>query len=285
MKALVLSGGGEKGAYQVGALRYLVEKGLDPDIITGVSVGAMNGGFLSQFPRGRFDEAVEKLAELWEDISTEDVVRHWFPPYVRVPWKGCVYDSSPQRGLVDRWVNPDRVMTSGRRFAAVSVDWVTGEIVVGREWCHNICDHIKASSSFPLFMEPVLIGDKVCTDGGVRDVSPIKQAMQMGAKEIIVIACSNPDLPSKWGIPSGISSFIDYAMRAVDIMSTEIVANDYKVCGLKNDLAVTSEEYELISLAVIHPTRPLGTKSLEFSPAQSAALMERGYEDAKVNMP
>lgn len=52
MLGLVLSGGGEKGAYQVGALRYLVEKGIDPDIITGVSVGAMNGGFLSQFPKG-----------------------------------------------------------------------------------------------------------------------------------------------------------------------------------------------------------------------------------------
>lgn len=282
MNALVLSGGGEKGAYQVGALQYLLSRGFDPDIVTGISVGAMNGSFISQYPKGSLAEAVDVLITKWMGTKTEDVVRHWFPPYVTIPWKGCVYDSSPQRKMVDEWVDARRVASSGRLFAAVCVDWRTGEVLVGREGDPDLLQYVKASSSFPLFMEPVEVGGRLCTDGGVRDVAPIKQAMEMGADEIVIVACSNPDLPESWSPSSGIMRFISFAMRAVDIMSTEIVADDYETCGLKNEIAETKPKYKLIKLTVIRPRSSLGTKSLDFNPEQSARLMRRGYEDAEV---
>jgi NTE family protein len=281
MIALVLSGGGEKGAYQVGALQLLTEIGFDPDIITGISVGAMNGGFLSQFPETRFGQGVLALSKMWLATKTEHVVKHWIPPYVTIPWKGCVYDSSPQREMVDSWVVPQDVANSGRLFAAVAVDWKTGEIVVGREDDPDIRSYIKASSSFPLMMEPVMVGDRLCTDGGLRDVAPIKQALKMGATEVVIIACSNPDLPSNWEPPKGITRFISFAKRAIDIMSTEVVTNDYRVCGLKNELAETKDKYKPLKTTIIRPLKPLGTNVLEFSKEQSERLMVRGYEDAR----
>lgn len=54
MKALVLSGGGGKGSYQAGAIKYLLgERRENYDIITGTSVGALNGSFLSMYSTGK----------------------------------------------------------------------------------------------------------------------------------------------------------------------------------------------------------------------------------------
>jgi NTE family protein len=70
---LVLSGGGAKGAYQVGALRYLAEVGFEPQMIAGTSIGALNGAVLSSHPP--FNLAVGRLSELWDRLSEERIVR------------------------------------------------------------------------------------------------------------------------------------------------------------------------------------------------------------------
>ncbi len=62
MRALVLSGGGAKGAYEVGALKYLLlDKETQYDIICGVSVGALNASFLSMYPLGQEKVAYQNL--------------------------------------------------------------------------------------------------------------------------------------------------------------------------------------------------------------------------------
>ena len=64
---LVLAGGGAKGSYQVGAYKALLELGLRPDIITGASVGSLNG---AMFTMGKLDEA----AELWTSMDVHNVL-------------------------------------------------------------------------------------------------------------------------------------------------------------------------------------------------------------------
>jgi len=64
---LVLTGGGAKGAYQVGALRYLAEIGFKPHIIAASSIGALNGAILSAYRP--FDYAVQRLDELWDRLA------------------------------------------------------------------------------------------------------------------------------------------------------------------------------------------------------------------------
>lgn len=70
---LVLTGGGAKGAYQVGALRYLAELGIEPQIIAGTSIGALNGAVLSS--HGSFLQGVYRLNELWEQLGTAPILR------------------------------------------------------------------------------------------------------------------------------------------------------------------------------------------------------------------
>ena len=72
--ALVLSGGGARSAYQVGALNYITDAFPDYrfDILNGVSAGAINAAYLANYS-GTAREATSRLLELWEDLNTEDV--------------------------------------------------------------------------------------------------------------------------------------------------------------------------------------------------------------------
>ncbi|MBR8829863.1 MAG: hypothetical protein N5P05_000596 [Chroococcopsis gigantea SAG 12.99] len=70
---LVLAGGGAKGAYQAGALKYLAEIGFQPRIIAGTSIGALNGAVLasnSSFPRG-----VDLLNQLWDELGKAQILK------------------------------------------------------------------------------------------------------------------------------------------------------------------------------------------------------------------
>lgn len=70
---LVLTGGGAKGAYHVGALQYLSELGFSPCMIAGTSIGALNGAVLAS-PRS-FDQSVHRLDELWDQLGRAGILR------------------------------------------------------------------------------------------------------------------------------------------------------------------------------------------------------------------
>lgn len=106
---LVLTGGGARAAYQVGFLQALAEHhaDLEPDILTGVSAGAINAAFLAACP-GSFREATEKLSDLWESLSPEQVYRVDAPALIHgaVRWflrlaSGGSRFAPRVRGLVD----------------------------------------------------------------------------------------------------------------------------------------------------------------------------------------
>jgi NTE family protein len=70
---LVLTGGGAKGAYQAGALKYIAELGLVPQIIAGTSIGALNGAILSSYRP--FPQAVHHLNQFWQRLAEAEILR------------------------------------------------------------------------------------------------------------------------------------------------------------------------------------------------------------------
>lgn len=74
--ALVMSGGGARAAYQVGALRWMAKRFPEANVpvLTGVSAGAINAAFLGVHGGG-FQERVEKLCDLWSELEVEEVFR------------------------------------------------------------------------------------------------------------------------------------------------------------------------------------------------------------------
>ncbi|NER99400.1 MAG: patatin-like phospholipase family protein [Symploca sp. SIO1B1] len=70
----VLVGGGAKGAYQAGALKYIAEETtIEPHIIAGTSIGALNGAVLAA--NLTFDQGVRRLNELWDRLGDELILR------------------------------------------------------------------------------------------------------------------------------------------------------------------------------------------------------------------
>lgn len=79
---LVLSGGGAKGAYQVGVLKALLELGASVDMAAGASMGALNGAVLACAPS--LPEGVRRLEKLWSTLAAESPVEANGPAYLRL---------------------------------------------------------------------------------------------------------------------------------------------------------------------------------------------------------
>jgi NTE family protein len=290
MRAIVLSGGGARGAFQVGALRHLLgAKRNRYDIICGTSVGALNGAFLAQYQVGQEPEAARGLEDLWRSLKGNgSIYRRWYwgllgrLPAVLPRWAGgrlSAYSSKPLRHLVRTRLSPRRVQESGRILRVGAVDLVTGERKVWTEQDGpRLWDGVLASSSFPVMLEPVRIGSALYTDDGVRDITPIGEAILAGATEIDAIACSPLGVP-----PHKPKTGLDVLERCLMAMSDEIDRQDFDVVELYNGLVRTGQApgKREITLRVLRPREPVLESGLDFDPRKIRANIELGFEAAK----
>jgi len=280
MRALVLSGGGSRGAYQVGVLRkWMLEDQRDYDILCGVSVGALNVTLLSQAPLGKPEAAYTRLLSLWDQVENRRIWKHWMVPYVGVLWNRSVLNSAPLMDWVEKETRLEDVRASGRQVRVGAVNINTEEIKLVSQESERFSDFVYASAAFPFFFRPKKIEDQEWTDGGVRNVTPLGEAIQLGADEIDVILCSVPGQGSHWKSPRWPSGLL-YVARLIDIMSTEIVLGDLKEAGLKNQLAKLGEPYKHVKIRLQHPSKSLIDSSLNFTPGEVRRMREVGYADA-----
>lgn len=180
--ALVLSGGGSKGAMQLGFLKYLHEQGLRPDAIYGSSVGALNGA-------GYAYMGLEKLEEVWFGIKSRSKIFSFNWKTLLFFQSGGIYNSTPLRKSIEKNI----VGTPVCDVYVCKVSLITGEIKYGKSGEEDFIDSVVASSSVPGYSEPV--GE--WADGGIRQQSPLSRAIQDKPDKIVVILC-NPlkDLPA-----------------------------------------------------------------------------------------
>lgn len=281
MRALVLSGGGVKGAYQVGALqKWIGEDGLDYDIFCGVSVGSINAAFLTQFPSGDPKNSFKKLEEVWAKVTQKNVKKSWCPfGVLESAWKPSVYNSTPLQEWIRSELDSKAVAASGKKLRVVSVSWNTGKVHVATEADPEIANRVIASSAFPVMLLPVEIDGEMWTDGGIRNVTPLGEAIRLGADEIDIIMCSNPDLFEPFD-PSKESAIPGFMLRGLDILSAQVEVADLKICGLKNDLAELRPEYRKVKFRLLQPNEILVKDSLDFDPEAIKRMMAKGYADA-----
>lgn len=283
MRALVLSGGGSKGAFQIGVLkRWMGDEGLDYDIMCGVSVGALNIAGLSHSPYGEPQAAIKWLEDFWMKhvTGTESIYKRWFPfGRLHSLWEKSVYNSRPLMKLVREHLDLSKVKTSGRRLAVGAVCLNTGEHAFGTEEDPNFAEWVLASSSFPVFLTPIEIDGKLWSDGGIVNITPLAKAIEMGATEIDVIICSDPWLDNKWNVAKQ-SAVPNQIIRTLSLMSDQIAKNDIELTGLKNELADINENYQYVKVRVCVPSVPLNVDSLEFNPSDIVRMIEQGYHDA-----
>jgi len=291
MRALVLGGGGAKGAFQAGAFKYLAEKGESFEIISGTSVGSLNGSFLAQYKLGQERQAAEDLVELWKETSTKTVYHKWYYgvlgrlPFFLPTWLGGktgMYNPAPLRKMLDSKLDVDRILSSGHRLRVSAININTGDLFVWSEADSLVLRQaVLSSSSYPPAFPPVSIGGVDYLDAGAREIIPVEAAIRAGATDITVIACSPynvvGNLPKK---PTG----LDIALRTIDASGVEIEKWDLKAVELFNALVESGHPLAAgmshIKMRIIRPRQALLDDTLDFDPARIRTNIDRGYATA-----
>jgi NTE family protein len=190
-RALVLSGGGGRGAFQVGVFEYLESIGWKPDIIAGTSIGSMNA---AAYAVG----GVTNLQKMWESIRTGDMHRffRW------KPWNS-VFDRAPWKHTLEKYVPEDQLAHIKMPLYMVATDITTGHPTVytnGEKPTQNkglyqkvpalTHAHLLASSSIPYVYAPIGIEDNKHWDGAVMYNSPLRPAIDAEAHEVLMVLLS-----------------------------------------------------------------------------------------------
>ena len=225
--AFALSGGGARAAYQTGVLCHIGERlpKLRIPLLTGVSAGAINVGFLASY-RGDFRQATRALRRRWLSLTTEEVLRTNPTSLLKVgirlggsllgggiglsPQFRSLVDTAPLREFIERNLVVGAI---GERIAAgyveaiglTAMSYQTGRTVLflqgessARPWPATArnrlvrtdisVDHILASASIPLVFPAVKLGQQYYGDGSFRTGAPLAPAIHMGADRIFTIS-------------------------------------------------------------------------------------------------
>jgi len=183
--AFVLSGGASLGATQAGMLQALYERDIRPDMLIGVSAGALNAAFAACRPV-TVASAVE-LQGIWAGLTRSQV----FPPSPLTAGLGMLgmrNHSVPAAGLrriVERYLDVDRLEDAGVALHVVAADVLTGEEVLLSKG--PIADALLASAAIPGVFPPVAVDGRLLMDGGVVNNAPISHAVELGADRIFVL--------------------------------------------------------------------------------------------------
>ena len=195
--ALVLGGGGSRGAYEIGVWQALKALGIRIDAVYGTSVGAINAAMVAQ---GDLD----LTAELWKELET-DMVFDMAPDskptdYVKEIVVNQGAGTGPLHGLLTKYVDEDKVRNSGIDFGitAVSVPEMEAhymrlkDIPEGR-----LVDYVMASASAFPALHSYKIDGKDFIDGGYADVLPADMAIEDGATDVIAVDLSGYGIVKK----------------------------------------------------------------------------------------
>lgn len=203
MKALVLSGGGSKGAYQIGAWKALRKLHIKFDIVTGTSVGALNGALVTQ-------KSYRKAIKLWKKLNLKvlfgenaieskndlDVMKMYGNNFI----KHGGMEVKELENLIEREINYKKFIKSKINYGLITFNLTTKKpIAITKEEIPKdlIGDYLMASAScYPAFKQKEINGDKYI-DGGIYDNLPINLAIDLGATEIIAIDLSTPGFNKK----------------------------------------------------------------------------------------
>ena len=196
-RALVLGGGGARGAYEIGVWQALREIGWQFDIVTGTSVGSINGAI---FATGDFETA----EAVWQNLDTGMVFSVDIDETLDLKTKTSLIfrtlardlvktgggDGKRLRAMLERYIDEQKVRQSPIEYGLATVDMnsfkltelTKNEIPEGK-----LIDYIMASASIFPAIKPQKIGTSTYVDGGILEQMPMDLAMKCGAEDIIAV--------------------------------------------------------------------------------------------------
>ena len=203
MRAVVLSGGGSKGSYQIGVWKALRKLKIKYDIVTGTSVGALNGALMVQ---NKFHKAYKLWKEInmstlfGEDIKNPKTKKELVKIYRTNFFKNGGMEVVELQNLVDKNINKDTFFKSKIDYGLVTIN-LSGKKALQLEKSkikqEKLSDYLIASAScYPAFQAKDIDGKKYI-DGGMFDNLPINLAVKLGADEIIAVDLCAPGVKQR----------------------------------------------------------------------------------------
>lgn len=177
--ALVLGGGGSRGAYEVGVWQGLRELGIKIDLVTGTSVGAINGAFVAQ-------DAFDLAVALWKEVETSMV----FDMEIKDIITNSGIGTTKLKALLDKFLDEGAIRRSPIGFGLVTVEFPSMDplfLMIDQIPEKKLSDYILASSALFPALKVHEIGEKKYVDGGFSDNLPVGMAIDHGATHVIAV--------------------------------------------------------------------------------------------------
>ncbi|MEM4408989.1 MAG: patatin-like phospholipase family protein, partial [Candidatus Caldarchaeum sp.] len=210
---LVLQGGGALGAFECGVVKAMEERGIYPDIVAGISIGAFNAAIIASNPKRAADalcsfweelaidipeippEGVRRLASAWFSIifgNPSFFKPKWLMPTLTPPyfWKS-LYDTSPIAKLLEKYVDFQGLKDSPVRLLVSAVNVETGELETWDSYTDDLTpQHVLASGSLPPALPWTTIEGRHYWDGGIVTNTPLNQVIELcglSGKKVYVV--------------------------------------------------------------------------------------------------
>ena len=193
--ALILTGGGNRGAIQAGALLALFESGFRPDLIVGVSVGAINGSYLAFYPDL---SGARKLVEFWRNLRSGELFGTGAPRLRALVAftlrRAAAFSNHGFRAILDRELPSRNFADTLVPFAVTATHLESGTARTLADG--DLIEAVLASAAVPVHLPPVLVAGERLIDGAVADPVPLHIVRERGLTRAVIIepghACNCP---------------------------------------------------------------------------------------------
>lgn len=269
--ALVLSGGGAKGAYEAGVAATFVERGLPIRLVAGSSAGALNAAMVAS---GRAD----RLEALWRSVTREQVYSLRVPLFFAGFLPGwltllvlnetkALFDPAPLRELIQTSLDFEQIRTSPTRLLVTATDLARREKRVFDNATVTV-DALMAASAVPGLFPPVEVDGAMLVDGGLTGRAPVLEALEADptlARAVVVMSYA----PTERGAePTTMRRALEESFELIMIQQ------------IRRDTELARLRHPRVDVQLLTPSAPLLLRPLDFDAEAMARLLALGRADA-----
>lgn len=310
--AVVLSGGGARGAFEAGVVEAVDEAGLRPGIVSGTSAGALTGAAMA------CGWGPERITKLWTSLQTRDVMRPRFDlhrlvrlrPFLQPPhhllgfgpgstsetlldligWTWFFHLRPLRERLVEELGDERLPLDDDVVLTLAAVNSETGELVrfSNRELPNPDRDrtptvvvdltvnHVLASAAIPGLFQPIDVDGGTYWDGGLTSNTPLTAALAHDAEHLLVAGTTTEDpgaVPPR-SLGDVLAMAFDHVLRAAMLDEVDEARTVSNLVGLDPD----STHHHQCEIATVLPEEPISGIGdiLDFEPAVARELVESG---------
>jgi NTE family protein len=270
--ALILSGGGAKGAWEAGVAAALIERGLPLRLVAGSSAGALNAAMVAD---GRLD----RLQGLWRTVTREQVytlrpsvvfagLLPGFLTLLALDRAGSLLDPSPLRALITEAIDLDRVRASSVELLVVATDLTRYDKRAFDNRTVSV-DALMAATAVPGAFPPVRVDGVPLVDGGLTGRAPVLEALALGRPigRAIVVMSYAPDEHAS--APTTLRRTLEESLELAMIHA------------IRRDVELARLRHPDVDVQLLTPSAPLMLRPLDFDTERMVRALERGRADAQ----